>query len=332
MQRNRILFLAVAVVFSLCLFSCTPATEPPGETSPSIESVLSAISEFDTVRTEPEETETSETAGSLYPMAIDDSYGNRAIIEKEPMRIVSLAPNITELLFDLGAGEKLVGRTDYCNYPESALSIASVGSIDMPSVETIVTLDPDLIIASSIFTEASYEALTELGYTVVVFHEEYDMDGVKDVIASVGAIMDCGTEAQSLIEAMDQRIQSAIEKIDSENRPSVYYAVSFGDYGDYTAGGDTYVNALIEMAGGVNIASDITGWSYSVEKLVEKDPDIILVNEYMLADFMALEPYKNLSAVKNGQVFGINPDLIERQGFRNAAGIELLVSLFYPAE
>lgn len=325
MNKKTIFSLACAACVALCLCACAPqsdATEsvPSGTTT-------STMDESTRIESTP-----AEAPATVYPIEVTDSYGNTAVIESEPMRIVSCAPNVTELLFELGAGEKVVGRTDYCNYPNEVFSIDSVGSIDIPSIESIVDLEPDLVIASSIFTESSFDALVDLGFPVVVLHEEYDIDGVQTMIRTVGEILDRNTEAEALIEKMDEHIEKAVEKTEGKEPPRVYYAVSFGEYGDYTAGGDTFVHRLIETAGGDNIAADISGWSFSLEKLVEADPDIILVNQYMLEEFIATEPYKGLSAVQNGRVYGVDSDLLERQGYRNAEGIELLVSLFYPQE
>ncbi|MBN1776410.1 MAG: ABC transporter substrate-binding protein [Clostridiales bacterium] len=335
MNRKRIFSLACAACVALCLCACAPKTDATGSVTSG--TTAKTIGESTRIETTPEATTTAETTpaettGTVYPLKVTDSYGNTAVIESEPMRIVSCAPNVTELLFELGAGEKVVGRTDYCNYPDEVFSIDSVGSIDIPSIESIIALEPDLVIASSIFTESSYDALVGLGLPVVVWHEEYDIDGVQNMIRAVGEILDRNAEAEVLIEKMDKRIEKAVENIEGQERPSVYYAVSFGEYGDYTAGGDTFVHRLIETAGGDNIAADISGWSFSLEKLIEADPDIILVNQYMLEDFIATEPYSGLSAVQNGRVFGVDSDLLERQGYRNAEGIALLVSLFYPQE
>ncbi len=325
---NRILALACAACFLLCLCSCTPQrTDRPSATE---RLQTTAVTEGTTavIGTSGMPAET----GTDYPLQVVDSYGNSAVIESEPKRIVSCAPNITELLFELGEGVRVVGRTDYCNYPTEVSGVESVGSIDVPSIESIVALEPDLVIASSIFTESSYDALTDLGIPVVVFHEEYDIDGVQSMIRSVGEIINRGAEAEELIGDMDERVQAAVASIEDKERPTVYYAVSFGEYGDYTAGGDTFVHNMIETAGGDNIAADISGWSFSVEKLIEADPDVILVNQYMLEEFIATEPYSGLSAVQNGRIYGIDADLIERQGYRNVEGIELLISLFYPEE
>ncbi len=330
MNKRKILSPACAALLLLCLCSCAPREKGSIPETTVTAAATTEMTEMTTPVTET--TGIAPDTGTVYPFTVVDSYNNKAEIRSEPDRIVSCAPNITELLFELGAGEKVVGRTDYCNYPGQVSEIESVGAIDVPSVEAIVALEPDLVIASSIFTESSYDALTDLGITVVVFHEEYDIGGVQNMIRAVGGIVNRNEQAEERVRDMDERIQNAVSSVQGKDRPSVYYAVSFGEYGDYTAGGDTFVHRLIEKAGGDNIASDVVGWSFSVEKLIEADPDIILVNQYMLADFIAAEPYSGLSAVRNGRVYGVDSDLLERQGYRNAEGIELLVSLFYPEE
>lgn len=307
---NRIFSFFCMAVFWLCLVSCAA--------NPSVSDISLTSSEG------------SKNSLTSYPFTMMDSYGNTAEIIEEPQRIVSCAPNITELLFDLGVGQRVVGRTDYCNYPDEVFLIESVGSIDMPSIEKIVELEPDLVIASSIFAKDSYDQLIGLGIPVVVFHEEYDVDGVLQMIRSVGQIVNQSATADTLIGQMEAELTRVFDAVEGLSKPTVYYAVSYGEYGDYTAGGDTFVHKLITRAGGLNIAEDVSGWSYSLEKLVEQDPDIILVNQYMLEDFLATPPYDELTAVKNGRVYGINSDLIERQGFRNAEGIAVLAEIFYP--
>jgi iron complex transport system substrate-binding protein len=326
MKPIQIFSLICALALLLSLASCSKESRPESSATTSTTEQSSATTE--TTAT-PVTTEKDENA-TVYPLSIVDSFDNEAVIESEPVRIVSCAPAITEMLFELGAGEKVVGRTDYCNYPAEVSEIESVGMIDVPSIEAIVALEPDLVIASSIFTEDSYKTLTDLGITVVIFHDEYDVDGVKNMISSVGEIINRQEAAQNLIFEMTETIEGVQNSVEELEKPTVYYAMSFGEYGDYTAGGDTYVHQMITAAGGDNIASDLIGWSYSVEKLVEEDPDVIIVNQYMLEDFLATPPYSELSAVKNGRVYGIDADLIERQGYRNAEGIALLADLFYP--
>ncbi len=271
---------------------------------------------------------------TVYPLEFTDSYGNSVRIESAPQRIVSCGPAITELVYELNQQDKLVGRTDYCNYPEACLEITSVGAIDTPSVEAIVALQPDLVITSSVFSKDAYEQLTGLGIKVICFNEERDPDGVYNMIASFGQVMNANEEASAAIVEMKSKIESIQSRIHASQQaaPSVYYVVSFGEYGDFTCGGDTYIHQIITLAGGRNIAEDVVGWSFSVDQLIEKDPDIIIVPLWAKEDFVKTAPYDQLSAVKNGKVYTIDTDMLDRQGVRNADAIEKLASIFYPEE
>lgn len=276
--------------------------------------------------------ETETFTQSVYPMNFTDSYGNKMTLEEEPQRIISCGPAITELIYALGQEKKLVGRTDYCNYPEACLAIESVGAIDAPNVETIVALQPDLVIASSIFSKESYEQLTGLGIKVICFNEERDPEGVYTMIGMLGKLINANEEATTVVAEMESKIkqvQSRIEQVQTA-APSVYYVVSFGEYGDFTCGGDTYIHQLITEAGGRNVAEDVKGWSFSVDQLIEDDPDIIIVPEWAKEEFMETEPYNQLSAVKNNKVYTIDTDKLDRQGARNAEAIEEMAAIFYP--
>jgi iron complex transport system substrate-binding protein len=265
-----------------------------------------------------------------YPVTITDSEENEVTFDSEPMKVVSMAPNITEMMYQLGLESKLVGRTDYCDYPEEASSIESVGTIKEPDIEKIASLEPDVVVASTHFSEEVNSKLTELGIKVVVLYEENDIEGVYSMINTMGTIFHVNEEAKTAVSTMQSSIAETTTKIEGLDKPSVYYVVGFGEYGDYTAGGDTFISQMITMAGGNNIAQDVSGWSYTLESLVEADPDIIIISDDMKAEFEASENYKDLTAVKNSQVYGIDKDLVERQGYRNAEGLRILAETIHP--
>lgn len=335
MFKKLYVFLLSALMM-LSLFACSTPEVQSASSPVTTSAAQVAVSEETTVVEESEAisttipTEVLTVPETEYPLTFTDSYGNETTLESEPQRIISCAPNMTELIFQLGAENRLVGRTDYCDYPDAAFSIDSVGAIDSPNVEMIVSMEPDLVLASSIFTEDSFNQLTEMGINVIVIHEEYDVDGVRNMILSVGEIINCNRQAIEITGAMDTLISETQATIEGLDKPKIYYAVSFGEYGDYTVGGDTYLHQLIEAAGGENVAEDVVGWSFSLEALVEADPDIIIVSQYMLDAFISTAPYSDLRAVKEGHVYGIDSNLVERQGFRNAEGILMLAALFHP--
>ena len=270
-----------------------------------------------------------ESGAVTYPVTVKDSENNEVSFEQEPQRVISLAPNITEMMYQLGMETKLVGRTDYCDYPEAALTIESVGSLTEPDMEKIVSLEPDVVIASTHFSEESEAQLTDLGIKVLVLYEEHEIEGVYTMFETLGTVVNATDKSQAAIEEMKSEIVTVTGMVEGQTKPTVYYVVGFGEYGDYTAGGDTFISQLITLAGGENIAKEVQGWSYSVESLLEADPEIIVIDNSMKDAFMTADNYKDLTAVKNSKVFGIDKSILERQGFRNAEGIRTLAEIFH---
>ncbi len=267
---------------------------------------------------------------TTYPFTITDSTGAAITFEKEPQTMVSFAPNITEILYALELSDKLIGRTDYCDYPLEVTSIESIGDFYNPDVEKVVSLAPDVVLASSLWTEDIIQKFKEVGITVVVLNEDKNVDGVYEMLDLIGQIFNCRISAAKLVEAMKVQIEAVTEKISSLPKKSVYYVVGFGEYGDYTAGGDTFTGGLLTLAGGENIAKDVSGWSYTLESLVEADPEVIIIASVMKDSFIISDNYKNLSAVKNNQVYGIDNNLLDRQSYRIAEGISEVAKILHP--
>jgi iron complex transport system substrate-binding protein len=276
--------------------------------------------------------ETTESLSVVYPLTYTDGTGKQVVIEKEPKRIISLTPSITETIFSLGAESRLVGRTDWCVYPEATTGIESIGTLQEPNIEAIVALNPDLIMVSTLSNDETRVKLEELGLTVVMISGQESFDGLYQVITDMGQILNTTDEASTLVEGLKGRVATTLEKVKDVTRPTVYYAVAFGEYGEYTAGGDTFIHQMIEMAGGDNIAKEISGWSYSLEQMVEKDPEIVIVSTKWDAKmlFTSGDNYKQLSAVKNGKVVEVNEDLVQIQGPRLVDGLEALVKVIHP--
>lgn len=262
-----------------------------------------------------------------YPLTLTDAYGNEVTVEEEPETIVTVSPALTEIVYALGGEDKLIGRSGRDDYPADVFEVQSVGNIDMPDVELIVSLDPDVVLASSIFSEEAYNALTDAGITVVIIKDETSLDGVTLYIETVADVIGLHEEGQALAMSVSDEIaeiyNEATETI-ADDEITVYYAMSFGEYGDFTAGPDTFINDIIEYAGCVNAASDADGWSYSAEQLLAADPDIIIVPDWGYESFMETEPYTELTAVQNGTVIAVDANLFERVGPRNVDAIRTL--------
>jgi iron complex transport system substrate-binding protein len=233
-------------------------------------------------------------------------------------------------MYKLDAGDKLVGRSDYCDYPEEVSEIESVGNLTTPDIEKIVSLEPDVVIVSTHFDEENTKKLEELGIPVITLYEENDVTGVYDMITTLGTAINKNNEAKECVSQMQATIQEVTDAVEGEEKPSVYYVVGFGEYGDYTAGGDTFIGGLIELAGGDNIAKDVSGWNITLEEIVEADPSIIVISEYSKEAFMSDSNYADLTAVKEGNVYTIDTNMLDRQGYRNAEGVRALAEIFHP--
>lgn len=263
-------------------------------------------------------------------LTVKDSTGSEVTINKEVERVVSVGPNITEIICKLGAQDKLVGRTDYCDYPTSVTDIPSIGSIYTPDMEKIISLQPDVVVASTHFSDENAQKLKDLNIPVIVLYEEYEVTGVYDMITILGDVLGKQEEAKQTVEEMKATIDDVTSKVSALTAPTVYYVVSFGEGGDYSAPENTFTGQLLGLAGGKNIVPASDSWAYSLEALLEADPQIIIVPVGMKDTFMGTKAYETLSAVKNGTVYEIDNNLLDRQGNRNAEGVLALAKIFHP--
>lgn len=263
------------------------------------------------------------------PLTITDSYNRTVSLEKSPEKVVSLSPGATETIFALGAEKTLVGRSDYCDYPAEASKIESVGKITDPSLEKIAQLKPDLVIAGAHFSKDLVKKMEDLGIKVAVLYGEESIDGAYTNIQDIAKVLGEEKKGNEIIEGMKKKVQNVEDKIKGLDKPSVYYVVGFGK-SDFTAGGNTFVGKIIEKAGGSNIAADLQGWKYSKEKLMEMNPDIIVVRNGEKSAFSSGEGYKELKAVKEGKVYEIDNNMLDRQGPRQADGLEALAKILHP--
>ncbi len=265
-------------------------------------------------------------------ITVTDSYGREITLSSPVKTIVSAAPSITETVFALDKGDLLVGRTDYCDYPAQTASIQSIGSLMEPNIEKIAEINPDIVIASDHFKKESAEKLEDLSIKVLILREDKTFEGAYGTIRTIARITGAETRAEEIIAGMQQTVEDVKKAVAGKDKPAVYYVIGFGEYGDYTAGGDTFIGRVIEMAGGDNIAKNVNGWSYSLESLVEADPYCIVISKYwnMKQNFVNAEGYKELTAVKEGRVYEIDSNLLDRQGPRLAEGLKALAAIIHP--
>ncbi len=284
---------------------------------------------------------------ALFPLGAlaqgEKGEGTREILQSDgtvvtlggiPERVVSLGPNITETIFALGKGDLLVGRTDYCNYPPEAASVPSVGRLTDPSLETILLLEPDLVIGSTHMKKETAEKISAMGIPVLNLYGEQNFDGVYRIISSTAQALDAEEEGRALVQEMKNRVRSVEERVKDLPRPRVYYVIGYGEYGDYTAGGNTFIGQLLTMAGAENVASGLEGWRYSLEELVSQNPDLLICSAYANAreGIMASPGYRELSSVRAGRVYPIDNNMLDRQGPRLAEGLAELAGIIHGNE
>lgn len=265
----------------------------------------------------------------------------QGVVEKEnnsTLRVVSMSPNITETICAIGCENNLVGRTDYCNYPESISSIQSIGTLYEPNLEAIVSLNPDYVIGSGLTNPDFLSQLEKAGIKTYQISEESTLNGTYDQIRQVGDLLNSQVEAENLIREIKFEIEVIEERsLEIADQKTCYYVVGYGDWGDWTATGDTYLNDVIKAAGAINAAEDGTNWSYSKEALLDKDPDVILLEDFgytskeeAIEKFITTPGYDQLTACKTGKVFCINADIAERQGPRTGLAVKMFAETLYP--
>ncbi len=262
---------------------------------------------------------------------ITDTFQREVTIEENPQRIVSASPSITEILFALKQEKKLVGRTDYCTYPPEVKTIPSIGTITNPNLESLASFRPDLVIASTHFKKEVAEKIDLMRIPIVVLKNQETFEGAYDVIRQTAEIVDAEEAGDSIIQKMQQDVSDVVSRVKTiTERPSVYYVIGFGKSGEFTAGGNTFIGKMINMAGGTNIAEEITGWSYSLEKLIQMNPEIILIRKGKKKLFMSSPSYQSLKAVKNNQVYEVDNRLFDLAGPRLSEGLKTLFNILHP--
>ncbi|WP_445475009.1 ABC transporter substrate-binding protein [Methanococcoides methylutens] len=266
-----------------------------------------------------------------YPMTITDSSGSIITIEKEPERIVSLMPSITEILFAVGAEDKMVGGTEDDHYPPEARNLTKVGRYTTINYETVAQLEPDLVLLDEANGEDTIKRLEELNVQTIIVNPK-TIDEIMQSILLVGTVTNNKENAQYIVDDMQQIVNSVKEGsigVPDEERPRVLYIV--WDEPMYAAGADTYPNDLIEMAGGKNII-EASGWpTIDLETVVNADPQIIICSGMGGLSYQIMnntknnEAFETVDAIKNDRVYPIkDPNIIELSGPRIVQGLEEL--------
>jgi len=258
----------------------------------------------------------------------EDSYHRPIELKEAPQRIVSISPAITEVMFLVGAQDKLVGISDFCKYPPETEKITKVGGMHNINFEVLLSLHPDVVLIGSMISQQDVDAIEKMGIPVVCIVEESSLEGMSEMMEVIGRITQC--EEKGNAEAAQWREKIAERKAHAPapgNRKCVYYVVGFGDGGDFTAPKNTHIQEIIELAGARNAGDSLTGWNISREYLFKVDPDIILVRREDSAAFVSRHPYTQLNAVKAGHVYGIESGWIDVVSLRNMNAVDYIAEI-----
>ena len=264
-----------------------------------------------------------------------DEIGRKVEVPHSAKRIVSMAPSITEILFALGLNEELVGVTDFCDYPEAALAKPRIGGFVNPSVEMIVSLKPDLIIATRDGNrKETIQRLNDLGFSVYVVNPK-GFDGVMKTIQNIGEIVGRQDESRRTIRDMMTRKENVVRLTRSLPQPKVFFQV--GNAPIITVGRGTLADDLIHLAGGKSISENetLSYPLYSIETILSKAPEIIIMSSMESnKDYSNLikkwQNWKSIPAVKMNAIYVVDSNLVDRPTPRIVEGLEAIVRIIHP--
>ncbi|TDQ01613.1 iron complex transport system substrate-binding protein [Halanaerobium saccharolyticum] len=274
-----------------------------------------------------------------FPLNYTDELGRDITINKEVERIITLAPGMTEVIYALGLEDKLVAVSSACDYPSEALQKEDVGRIDEPNIEKIVALEPDLVIAESVTPIESLERLTELGIKNIGFKPVSINDTINMIeeIAYLTSAEEAGTELSSKMKVNYQHLRALVKgKLKNNDRKRVFYEIWSDPL--YTAGQGTFIDSLIQDAGGYNIGREAEGsWpTYSLESLIAADPEVYISSAHSAPDGLTLEDlrgrelFREISAFKNNRLYLVDQNLVNRPSPRIIEGYKQFIQAIFP--
>jgi iron complex transport system substrate-binding protein len=270
-----------------------------------------------------------------FARTVIDETGRSVNITAAPQRIVSLAPGITETLYALGLDNKIAGVTTFCNWPVAARTKTRIGGFTNPSIEKIVSLKPDLIIATADGNRKdTVQQLERIGLPVYVTNPS-DTDSVLRSIIHIGKITNRGNEANKLVAKLQKRLNNVAYQIRHKRKPRVFFQIGLEPV--ITAGKGTLINEVIERAGGVNVAGlDTSNYPrYSAEGIIKASPEIIIFAPMVHdKEFKGVkrfwQEFGGLPAVKNDKIYPMNADLINRASPRIFDAVEKMALILHP--
>jgi len=279
-------------------------------------------------------------AAESWPQVVTDGLGRSVRIERKPLRVVSMTPANTEILFALGAGDRVVGVTSWCTYPEEAKSRPKIGGFAATTIhlEAVVVLRPDLVIAGDEAQSLVAGTLAQLGIPVLSVKVR-DFAGLYAVIGQVGQLVGEREAAETLVGSLRRRVEVVVARsrlIPPEKRLRVYWEVF--DAPVMSAGRTSMVGQLIELAGGINVFADVREEypQVNTEAVVARNPEVILGADMTQGGALTVEilrarpGWSTIAAVREGRIHTLPADPTSRPGPRLVDGLEKVAAALYP--
>ncbi len=271
-----------------------------------------------------------ETPSPVFPVTLVDGLKREVRLPSRPGRIISMAPAATEILFALGAGDRVIGVSAYCNYPAEVKNKEKIGDYANPSLEKIVSLKPDLVVGDFFHSELG-QRLAGMGIPTLLLNCQSVSD-VFDAIRLVGKATGDTRAAETVCSQMESRVlavRKKVETIPEKSRPKVFHEMWHEPL--MTSGPGTIMDDLIRLAGGINVAADAKTMypEYSLEALIAKNPDVIVYTDHYDQGQLKAKGSR-IKAVKEGRVYLLTDDLVSRPGPRIVDGLEELARKLHP--
>ena len=283
-------------------------------------------------------------AGGVFAEAVTvtDMTGREVTLEEPAERVVALTAADCEILYALGAGDLLVGRGEYCDYPAAVFDVPSVESGYETNVEEIIALEPQVLLMGTMAQSTEVVEQLEIAGIHVVVSDAQNIEGTYEAIRMIGQLVGKETEAEEIVAGMqasfDELADLAKEAAgDSDQAPTVYFEVSPLEYGLWAAGEGTFMDEIADLLGMENIFSDIDGWGeVSEEQVLERNPDyIVTITMYFgegptpEEEIMGRNGWENVTAVKNSAILNLQNNELSRPVPRLADGAKMLCEFVY---
>jgi iron complex transport system substrate-binding protein len=273
-------------------------------------------------------------------VTVTDMSGREITLKEPAARVVALTAADCEILYAIGAGETLVGRGEYCDYPAEVFDVPSVQSGYETNIEQIMALEPQVVLMATMAQSVEQvEALEKAGIAVVV-SDAQDIEGVYTAIRMIGKLMGYDDNAEALVAGMQDTFAGLKEASKGDGSESVYFEVSPLQWGLWTAGTGTFMDEITQLLGLKNAFGDVEGWGeISEEQVIERAPDyIVTITMYYgegptpEEEIMNRAGWENIPAVANGKILNLQNNELSRPGPRLANGAELMYEFIYGTE